>query len=55
MENLFSDQNISRIHRSTIVSMNSISGYHSLAVQLGSTEFPLAGSISTLYWNGCKA
>ncbi len=41
MENLFSDQNFLRIHRSFIVSLGSISGYNGMAVQLGNTEIPI--------------
>ncbi len=41
LENLFSDQRFMRIHRSYIVSLERVSGYNGLAVQLGSIEIPI--------------
>lgn len=41
MENLFSEHKFLRVHRSYIISLDKISGYNSLAVQLGETEIPL--------------
>ena len=41
MENLLSDHKFLRVHRSYIVSLNRISGYNGLAVQLDSTEIPI--------------
>lgn len=41
MENLLSDHQFLRVHRSYIVSLNKISGYSSSTVKLGSTEIPI--------------
>lgn len=41
LENLLSDQRFMRIHRSYIVSLERVSGYNGLAVQLGSIEIPI--------------
>ncbi len=41
MENLLSEHKFLRVHRSYMVSMNRISGYNGLSVQLDSTEIPI--------------
>jgi DNA-binding LytR/AlgR family response regulator len=41
MENLFSDHKFMRIHRSYIISLDKISCYNGLSVQLGTTEIPI--------------
>lgn len=41
MENLFSDHKFLRVHRSYIISLDKISGYNGLSVQLGTTEIPI--------------
>lgn len=41
MENLLSDFKFIRIHRSYIVSLDKISGYNALSVQLGSQDIPI--------------
>jgi len=41
MENLLSDQKILRIHRSYLISLDNVSGYNGLSVQLGSVEIPI--------------
>jgi len=41
MENLLSDHKFLRVHRSYIVSMNKVSGYNGLSVQVNSTEIPI--------------
>lgn len=41
MENLLSDQKFLRIHRSYLISLDNISGYNGLSVQLGSVEIPI--------------
>jgi DNA-binding LytR/AlgR family response regulator len=41
MENLFSEHRFLRIHRSYIVSVNKISGYNGVSVQVQSTEIPI--------------
>lgn len=41
MENLLSDQKFLRIHRSYLISLECISSYNSLSVQLGSVEIPI--------------
>jgi DNA-binding LytR/AlgR family response regulator len=41
MENLFSDHKFIRIHRSFIISLDKISCYNGLFVQLGTTEIPI--------------
>ncbi len=41
MENLFSDYKFLRIHRSYIVSLDNISGYNGVGVQLGKAEIPI--------------
>lgn len=41
MENLFSDHKFMRIHRSYIISLDKITCYNSLCVQLGKTEIPI--------------
>jgi DNA-binding LytR/AlgR family response regulator len=41
IENLFFEQKFLRVHRSFLVSINHISGYNGLAVQLGNIEIPI--------------
>lgn len=41
MENLLSEHKFLRVHRSYLVSVNKISGYSSLSVQVQSTEIPI--------------
>lgn len=41
MENLFSDHKFMRIHRSYIISLDKVSGYNGLFVQLGTNEIPI--------------
>jgi DNA-binding LytR/AlgR family response regulator len=41
MENLLSDHKFLRVHRSYMVSINKISGYNGLSVQVDSTEIPI--------------
>ncbi len=41
MENLLSEHKFMRTHRSFMVSLDKISGYNGLAVQLGKTEIPI--------------
>ena len=41
MENLLSDRHFLRVHRSYMVSVNRISGYHGLSVQVQSTDIPI--------------
>ncbi|HVE60516.1 MAG TPA: LytTR family DNA-binding domain-containing protein, partial [Chitinophagaceae bacterium] len=41
MENLLSGHKFVRVHRSYIISINKISGYNGLSVQLQSTEIPI--------------
>jgi DNA-binding LytR/AlgR family response regulator len=41
MENLLSDHRFLRIHRSYIVSVDKITGYNALSVQVNSTEIPI--------------
>jgi DNA-binding LytR/AlgR family response regulator len=41
MENLLSEHKFLRVHRSYMISMNKISGYNGLSVQLNSTEIPI--------------
>lgn len=41
MENLLSDHKFLRVHRSYMVSMNKISGYNGLSLQLDSKEIPI--------------
>lgn len=41
MENLFSSRKFLRIHRSFIISIDRISGYNGLSVQLGDVEIPI--------------
>lgn len=41
IENLFPDHKFMRVHRSYIVSLNSISGYRGPSVQLGAVEIPI--------------
>lgn len=41
IENLLSDHKFLRVHRSYIISVNKVSGYNSLSVQLGETEIPI--------------
>lgn len=41
MENLFSDQNFLRVHRSYIISMDNISSYNGISIRLGKTEIPI--------------
>ncbi len=41
MENLLSEHKFIRVHRSYMVSLEKISGYNGLAVQLGSQEIPI--------------
>jgi DNA-binding LytR/AlgR family response regulator len=41
IENLLSQHNFLRVHRSYIVSLNKISGYSGICVRLSSTEIPI--------------
>jgi len=41
MENLLSDHKFMRVHRSYMVSMNKISGYNGISVQLDTKEIPI--------------
>jgi DNA-binding LytR/AlgR family response regulator len=41
MENLLSDQKFLRVHRSYIVSIDKITGYNALSIQVNSTEIPI--------------
>ena len=41
MENLLSEHKFLRVHRSFMVSLNKISGYNGLSVQLDATEIPI--------------
>lgn len=41
MENLLSQHNFLRVHRSYIVSLNKISGYTGMAIRLGATKIPI--------------
>lgn len=41
MENLLSEHKFMRVHRSYMVSLNKISGYNNLSVQLGQHEIPI--------------
>lgn len=41
MENLLSDHKFLRVHRSFMVSLNKISGYNGISVQLETTEIPI--------------
>jgi len=41
MENLLSDHRFLRIHRSYMVSLNKITGYNALTVQVSSTQIPI--------------
>ena len=41
MENLLSDHKFLRVHRSYMISMNKVSGYNGLSVQVNSTEIPI--------------
>ena len=41
MENLFSDHKFLRIHRSYIISLDNISGYNGLSVQIGEIDIPI--------------
>jgi DNA-binding LytR/AlgR family response regulator len=41
MENLLSDHKFLRVHRSYMISMDKISGYNGLSVQVDSTEIPI--------------
>lgn len=41
MENLLSEHKFLRVHRSYMVSLNKISGYNGLSVQLDATEIPI--------------
>jgi DNA-binding LytR/AlgR family response regulator len=41
MENLFSDHKFLRIHRSYIISLDKVTGYNSLSVQLATAEIPI--------------
>ncbi len=41
MENLLSEHRFLRVHRSYMVSLNKISGYNGLSVQIHSTEIPI--------------
>jgi len=41
MENLLSQHNFLRVHRSYIVSLNKISGYNGTAIKLSSTKIPI--------------
>jgi len=41
MENLLSDHKFLRVHRSYMISMDKISGYNGLSVQVNTTEIPI--------------
>jgi DNA-binding LytR/AlgR family response regulator len=41
MENLLSEHRFLRVHRSYMVSVNKISGYNGLSVQVAATEIPI--------------
>ncbi len=41
MENLLSEHRFLRVHRSYMISVNKISGYNGLSVQLDSKEIPI--------------
>jgi DNA-binding LytR/AlgR family response regulator len=41
MENLLSEQKFLRVHRSYIVSIDKITGYNALSIQVNSTEIPI--------------
>ena len=41
MENLLSDHQFLRVHRSYIISLKKVSGYSNLNIQLGDTEIPI--------------
>ncbi|MFT3980420.1 MAG: response regulator [Ferruginibacter sp.] len=41
MENLFSDHKFLRVHRSYIISMDNVSAFNALSVQLGSIQVPI--------------
>lgn len=41
MENLFSEHHFMRVHRSYLVSLDSVSGYNAVMIQLGKTEIPI--------------
>jgi len=41
IENLLSEHKFLRVHRSYIVSMNRISGYNNLSIQINATEIPI--------------
>jgi len=41
MENLLSDQKFVRVHRSYVVSLDKITGFNNLFVQLNSSEIPI--------------
>lgn len=41
MENLLSEHRFLRVHRSYMVSMNKISGYNSLSIQVNATDIPI--------------
>ena len=41
MENLLSDQQFLRVHRSYIISLDKISGYTSMSVKMQATEIPI--------------
>jgi DNA-binding LytR/AlgR family response regulator len=41
MENLFSDHKFLRVHRSYIISLDKVSAYNGLSVQLETTEIPI--------------
>jgi DNA-binding LytR/AlgR family response regulator len=41
IENLLSEHNFLRVHRSYMVSLSKISGYNSLAIQLNEKDIPI--------------
>ncbi|HUP13198.1 MAG TPA: LytTR family DNA-binding domain-containing protein, partial [Niastella sp.] len=41
MENLLSDHKFLRVHRSFMISVDKVSGYNALSVQVNSTEIPI--------------
>jgi DNA-binding LytR/AlgR family response regulator len=47
MENLLSEHKFVRVHRSFMVSLDKISGYNGLSVQLSELEIPIGGCISS--------
>ena len=54
MENLLSDHKFMRVHRSYMVSLNKISGYNGLSVQLDTKEIPIGRLYRRLLWTGYR-